>query len=83
MSMIKVPKDFWTETINWTVYVHKRSPTIVVKSSIQYEAWSAKKPYVMPFRIFGFIAYAHIPFSQRKTLDDNAISVSSWELLRS
>lgn len=47
--------------------------SLIVKSSTPYEAWSVKKPYVMPFRIFGFIAYAHIPFSQRKkTLDDNS-----------
>lgn len=34
------------------------------------EAWSGCKPIVAYFRIFGCIAYAHIPDATRKKLDD-------------
>ena len=34
------------------------------------EAWNGRKPSVNHFRIFGCIAYAHIPDQKRKKLDD-------------
>lgn len=34
------------------------------------EAWSGRKPNVDYFKIFGCIAYAHIPDEKRKKLDD-------------
>ena len=34
------------------------------------EAWSGRKPVVDHFRIFGCVAYAHIPDQKRKKLDD-------------
>ncbi|XP_015158466.1 uncharacterized protein [Solanum tuberosum] len=34
------------------------------------EAWSGQRPAVDHFRIFGCIAYAHIPDQKRKKLDD-------------
>jgi len=72
LSMKKVPKEFWPEAVNWAVYVQNRSPTIAVKNSTPEEAWSGKKPSVKHFRIFGCLAYAHIPDSQRKKLDDKS-----------
>ena len=34
------------------------------------EAWTGRKPIVDHFKIFGCIAYAHIPDEKRKKLDD-------------
>ncbi|KAJ8640821.1 hypothetical protein MRB53_017515 [Persea americana] len=34
------------------------------------EAWSGRKPAVDHFRIFGCIAYAHIPYEKRRKLDN-------------
>lgn len=34
------------------------------------EAWSGRKPSVDHFKVFGCIAYAHIPDEKRKKLDD-------------
>ena len=34
------------------------------------EAWTGRKPIVDHFKIFGCIAYAHIPYEKRKKLDD-------------
>ena len=36
------------------------------------EAWSGRRPVVDYFRIFGCIAYAHVPDEERKKLDDKA-----------
>jgi len=34
------------------------------------EAWSKHKSFVDHFKIFGCIAYGHIPYQKRKKLDD-------------
>ena len=47
-----------------------RSPTLAIKNMTPEEAWSGRKPVVDHFRIFGCVAYAHIPDQKRKKLDD-------------
>jgi hypothetical protein len=37
------------------------------------EAWSGEKPSVHHFKVFGCLAFAHIPDSQRTKLDDKSI----------
>jgi hypothetical protein len=44
-----------------------------VKNVTPEEAWSDVKPYVSHFRVFGCLAYAHVPNSQRKKLDPKSI----------
>lgn len=50
-----------------------RSLTLAVKDMTPEEAWSEKKPTVDHFRIFGCIAYSHIPDQKRKKLDDKGM----------
>ena len=49
------------------------------------EAWSGRKPTVGHFRIFGCIAYAHIPDKKRSRLDDKGekfyFSINSNKLI--
>lgn len=65
-----VSKEFWTEAVNWSVHILNRSPTFAVKNMTPEEAWSRRKPTVDHFRIFGCIAYAHIPDKKRSKLHD-------------
>ncbi|RVX23984.1 Retrovirus-related Pol polyprotein from transposon TNT 1-94 [Vitis vinifera] len=69
----KIPKTFWPEAVNWTVYVLNRSPTLVVKDMTPEEAWSGSKPSVDHFRVFGCISHVHIPDSKRTKLDDKSV----------
>ncbi|KAI5343337.1 hypothetical protein L3X38_011213 [Prunus dulcis] len=48
----------------------KRSPTFAVRDLTLEEAWSGREPAVGYFKVFGCIAYAHIPDEKRKKLDD-------------
>lgn len=41
------------------------------KDVIPEEAWSKKKPDVSHLKVFGCIAYAHVPDHKLKKLDDN------------
>lgn len=68
----RIPKKFWPKAILWSVQILNRSPTFSVKNMTPQEAWSGFKPAVDHFRVFGCIAYAHIPNEKRKKLDDKS-----------
>jgi transposase InsO family protein len=68
-----VPKKFWPEALKWATYVLNRSPTVSVKNITPEESWSGIKPSVHHFRVFGCLAYAHIPDNHRKKLDSKSI----------
>lgn len=65
-----IQKTFWPEAVNWSIHILNRSPILVVQNMTPEEAWSGRKPAVDHFRIFGCIAYAHIPDEKRKKLDN-------------
>ncbi|CAJ2629918.1 unnamed protein product [Trifolium pratense] len=73
LSGKSVPKSFWPEALNWATYILNRSPTLSVKDMTPQEAWSGKKPTVQHFRVFGCMAYMHIPDNHRKKLDDKSL----------
>lgn len=68
-----VPKTFWPEAVNWSVHILNRSPTFSVKNMTPEEAWSGQKPTVDHFRVFGCVAYVHIPDPKRKKLDNKGV----------
>jgi len=69
LTMCGIPKGFWLEAVNWSIHILNRSPTLVVQNMTPEEAWSGRKPAVDHFRIFGCIAYDHIPDKKRRKLD--------------
>ena len=65
-----VPKTFWPEVVNWGVHILNRSPTLAVQNTTPKEAWNEHTPAVGHFRIFGSLAYAHVPDQKRSKLED-------------
>ena len=74
----RIPKSFWPEAVNWSIHILNRNPTFAVQNLTLEEAWSGRKPAVDHFKIFGCIAYAHIPDEKRKKLDDKGERILSW-----
>ncbi|KAM7495301.1 hypothetical protein LguiB_029910 [Lonicera macranthoides] len=66
----KIAKSFWPEAVNWSVHVFNRSPTFFIQIMTSEEAWNRRKPAVDHFRLFGYIAYAHVPNEKGKKLND-------------
>ena len=74
-SMLKgknLPNQYWAEAVACVVYILNRSPTRIVRDKIPQEAWSGKHHCVSHFRVFGCIAYAHVPKETRSKLDDKS-----------
>lgn len=67
-----LPKQFWAEAVACSAYLLNRCPTKSVKYMTPQEAWSGHKPSVGHLKIFGCLAYAQIPESKRKKLDDRS-----------
>ena len=49
LSDKNIPKTFWPEVVNRTIYVLNRCPTLAVKDITPEEAWSGVKPSVDHF----------------------------------
>lgn len=70
LTSSSIPKVFWPEAVNWSIHVLNRCPTFSVRNKTPEEAWSGHKPTVDYFRVFGCVAYAHVPDEKRRKLDD-------------
>ena len=64
-------KEFWAEAINTAAFIRNRVVTVTTGQS-PYERWYGKVPDMSQFRVFGCIAYAHIPEAERRKLDMKA-----------
>ena len=71
-SMLKAkhfPNEYWVEAANCAAYILNRCPPKVVMNRVSEEAWSGIKQHVTHMRVFGCVAYAHIPNQLRKKFD--------------
>jgi hypothetical protein len=73
IAQARLPKMYWTEAISTAVYVRNRMPTTAIKgNTTPYERWYERKPNVSHLRVFGCMAFAHVPDSKRQKLDKKA-----------
>ena len=74
-SMLKsknMSKEFWAEAVECAVYVQNRCPHKKLGDQTPQEAWSGQKPTVSHFKVFGSVAYAHVPDQRRTKLEDKS-----------
>jgi len=72
-----MPRELWAKAVSTTVYILNRCPTKSVCDKTPEEAWSGRKPLIRHLRVFGCIAYAHVPDQLRKSLMTKERSASS------
>jgi len=65
-------KKYWTFAVEAAVYLKNRTPTRSIIGETPYEAWHGKRPSMEHLRVFGCLAFVHIPKEKRKTLDYRA-----------
>jgi hypothetical protein len=67
-----LPNYFWAEAVATVVYIMNRTPTTAIHGMTLEEKFIGKKPDVSHFRVFGCIAYMHVPDEKRSKLDPKA-----------
>jgi len=67
-----VPKEFWAEAVQCGIYVQNRCPHAKLNEKTPQEVWSGRKPSVSHLKVFGSIAYGHVPAQQRTKLEDRS-----------
>lgn len=75
LSHAKLPKMYWAEAVATAAYIQNRLPTSVLKQETPHERWCGKKPDMRHMRVFGCVAYAHIPDEERRKLDKKAVKL--------
>ena len=69
MNEKHLPKSYWAEAANTIVYLMNRCTTSGVHNVTPCEKFYGKKPDLSHVRIFGSIAYVHIPDEKRQKLN--------------
>jgi hypothetical protein len=67
-----LPKELWGEAVATATYILNLCPTKRLNGITPEECWSKNKPSVKHLRVFGLIAYKHVPDQLRRKLDDKA-----------
>ena len=68
----RVDARLWGEAATGAVYVRNRSPSSVLNGKTPEELWTGQSVDVSHPKVFGSIAYVHIPTNQRKKLQPRA-----------
>jgi hypothetical protein len=67
-----LPNYFWGEAVVIAVYIMNQTPTAAVHGMTPEEKFTSKKPDVSHLKVFGCIAYVHVPDEKRSKLDPKA-----------
>lgn len=68
MKQKNLPKTLWAEAVNTAVYVLNRTSHSKTPKQTPFEIWYGKKPDLSHVRVFGSVAYMHVPQQMRKKL---------------
>ena len=74
--------EYWAKAVATAVYIMNWFPTKSVNNKVPQEAWIGMNHSVSHLKIFGCVAYAHVPDELRKKLDkkgQKSIFVSYFE----
>ena len=72
MSEKNMPHSFWAEAVSTAIYILNRTPTAIVHDVTPVEKYTGHKPDLSHSKVFGCIAYVHIPDELRSKLDPKA-----------
>ena len=74
----KMSKICWSEAVTAAVYLINRCPTNALKDKLSAELWYGVKLDLRKLRVFGCIAYFHIPKELINGNLNHVPNVVSW-----
>ena len=67
MAQAVLPECYWVEAVATAAYLRNQTPTRSLREkTTHYDKWYGRKPVLRYLRVFGYMAYAYIPDSNRK-----------------
>ena len=72
MNEKEMPKYYWAEAVHVAVYIMNMTPTAAIHGMTPEEKFTGKKPDLSHLKVFGCLAYVHIPDELRFKLDPKA-----------
>jgi hypothetical protein len=72
MADKSMPHHYWAETVATTIYIMNKTPTAIVHGVTPKEKYSGRKPDLSHLKVFGCIAYVHVPNELWTKLDPKA-----------
>ena len=63
-----MPKYYWAEAIHAAVYIMNKTPTVAIHGMTPEEKFTSKKLDLSHLKVFGCLAYVHIPYELRSKL---------------
>lgn len=70
LSQAKLPRYFWGEALSTVVHVLNLTPCVSLNFDVPNRVWSGKDVSYDHLRVFGCMAYVHVPKDERSKLDD-------------
>ena len=72
MAHTGLSEKYWAEAVEIASFIRNRTPTSTLDGNkTPLETWSGRKPDVSNMKVFGCIAYAHVP----DTLDQKDVKL--------
>ena len=73
LSHANLPNNLWAEAIATAAYLRNRITTSANEEQLTpFEKWYDYKPNISHLRVFGCVAYCHVPGTERRKLDKKA-----------
>jgi len=72
LAHANLPQGYWGEAIAAAAYLRNRVTKSPIEDKTPCEMWYGRKPNLSHLRVFGCVAYAHVPDCERKKFDKKA-----------
>ncbi len=69
MADKSMPHHYWVEAVATAVYIMNMTPTALVHGMTPEAKYNGRKPDLSHLKVFGCIAYVHVPDELRTKLD--------------
>jgi hypothetical protein len=72
LSHAKLPKSSWGEAMRRTIDLINLYPSIHLDCGIPQRVWTGKEVSFEHLKVFGWMAFVHVPRDERSKLDSKA-----------
>jgi transposase InsO family protein len=72
LAAAELPDTFWADAVHTVAYLRNVLPHSLHARATPYERWTGRKPDIDHLRVYGSLAYAHVPKADRNKLGKKA-----------